>query len=102
MGRLRSSTSTVLTYNSLFNILDSHDIFYVTFGSDPIIASVTVYPSRAMEDSKTLCAKLVNLYNLSQLHIVCDIAQLQDIALKHYDFQQIISQICLCSVCIKT
>ena len=80
-----SPSSVNYSYTEPLNFLDDQQSFNNAFGNIPVMLLVSDRSSRAIEDSKTLRSKILDLCSLSHLHIFCDIIQLQYVGTATYD-----------------
>ena len=80
-----SPSSVNYSYTEPLNFLDDQQSFNNAFGNIPVMLLISDRSSRAIEDSKTLRSKILDLCSLSHLHIFCDIIQLQYVGTATYD-----------------
>ena len=90
-----SPSSVNYSYTEPLNFLDDQQSFNNAFGNIPVMLLVSDRSSRAIEDSKTLRSKILDLCSLSHLHIFCDIIQLQYVGTATYDSKQMMLNISL-------
>ena len=86
MDMVRFPSSIGSTYTRTLDFLDNQSSFDNIFGLTPDILLVTARSSRAIGDSDTLRSKFAILCSPSQLHIFCNIVQLQYVGTENYDF----------------
>ena len=87
------SPSVDSTYNRPFDFLDNQSSFDNIFDIAPEMVLITSRSSRAIEESDTLRSNLDTICSLSQLHIFCNIVQLQYVGTDTYDSNQMMADI---------
>ena len=82
---VRSPSSVSSTYTGPLDFLDNQSSFYNMPVLIPEMLLVIARSSRTIEASSTLQSKISTLYSCSQLHILCNIIQLQYVGTETYD-----------------
>ena len=93
MVMVRSPSSVDSIYNGPLDLLNNQSSFDNIFGIAPEMLLITARSSRAIEESDTLRSKLDTICSLSQLHIFCNIVQLQYVGTDTYDSNHMMSDI---------
>ena len=97
MDRVRSvnSVPSVTTFMRPFDFLDSQSSSNLIFGLRPTMLRISKRGKKncATEDTKYLAARLRKFIQSCQLHIFCDVVQLQYIGTKSYDSNKMLVDI---------
>ena len=99
MDRVRSinSVASMTTFMGPLDFLDSQSSFDLIFGLCPTMLRIYKRGKKscATEDTDYLAAKLRTFIQSCQLHIFCDVVQLQYVGTKSYDSHKMLADISL-------
>ena len=95
MGTVHFYSSVSSIYTGTLSFIVNQAIFNDIFGSNPVMLIFITRSYHTIEVSSTLRLKILNLCSLFQLHIFCDIIQLQYVGTTTYNSNQTMSNIAL-------